>query len=161
MGAYRLLNGNFVELTNDEEVQEIETAIAESPDAVTTHLQDALAKLADRKDPDYRNSIKESVSAVEAICRRIDGSGATLETALKRLQESGKIQLHKALSDGFRKIYGYTGDEDGVRHSIMDDPNIDQEDAMFMLVACSAFVNYLRVKAAKVGINLNASAHAD
>jgi len=34
----------------------------------------------------------------------------------------------------------------------MDEPNLDIEDAKFMLVSCSAFVNYLVVKAQKAGI---------
>ena len=36
----------------------------------------------------------------------------------------------------------------------MDEPNLDQEDAIFMLVSCSAFTNYLIVKADKAGIEL-------
>jgi hypothetical protein len=38
-----------------------------------------LQKLADRENPDYRNSIKESISAVESAAQEITGdTGATL-----------------------------------------------------------------------------------
>jgi len=36
----------------------------------------------------------------------------------------------------------------------MDEPTLDIEDATFMLVSCSAFVNYLVVKAQKAGIKV-------
>ena len=37
---------------------------------------------------------------------------------------------------------------------MMDETNLSQEDARFMLVSCSAFTNYLIVKADKAGIDL-------
>jgi hypothetical protein len=51
-------------------------------------------------------------------------------------------------------MYGYTSDAQGIRHALMDEPNLSFEDAKFMLVSCSAFVNYLIAKAAKAGISL-------
>ena len=51
--------------------------------------------LADRKQPDYRNSIKESISAVEAICALITGQErADLNTALRALAQ--RASLHGA-----------------------------------------------------------------
>ena len=41
---------------------------------------------------------------------------------------------------------------EGMRHALLDEPNLDFEDAKFMLVSCSAFVNYLRSRAAKAGL---------
>ena len=49
-------------------------------------------------------------------------------------------------------IYGYTSDEDGIRHSMLELPKINFEDAKYMLVSCSAFINYLKSKASKAGI---------
>lgn len=46
------------------------------------HLQEALEKLSPSKS-DYRNSIKESISAVECLCREITGE-STLDKALKK-----------------------------------------------------------------------------
>ena len=54
---------------------------------------------------------------------------------------------------GFEKIYGYTSDQDGIRHAILDESKtVEPEDALFMLVSCSAFCNYLQQKAVKAGI---------
>jgi hypothetical protein len=97
--------------------------------------------LADRQNPDYPNSVKESISAVEAITKRITGEN-TLGAGLKKLQTAG-LNIHPALKDGWLKIYGWTSDENGVRHGAIDAATIDQTVAKYMLVSCSAFVSYL------------------
>ena len=48
----------------------------------------------------------------------------------------------------------YTSDAAGIRHALLEDPNLDAEDAKFMLVACSAFINYLWAKAAEANIKV-------
>lgn len=63
--------------------------------------------------------------------------------------------MHSDLKEAFKKLYGYTSDADGIRHALMDESNLDFEDAKFMLVSCSAFTNYLIAKAAKSNIKLN------
>ena len=63
--------------------------------------------------------------------------------------------MHKSLIEGFKKIYGYTSDEGGLRHAItQDSKEIDFDDAKFMLVSCSAFINYIIAKCEKAGIEL-------
>jgi hypothetical protein len=85
--------------------------------------------LSARDSPDYRNSFKESISAVEAACQIITRDPkATLGAAVKKLEDCG-IKLHSA----FR--------------GALDEPTLDSDDARFMLVSCSAFVNYLKTKA--------------
>jgi hypothetical protein len=116
-------------------------------------LYQALTHLSNRQSPDYRNSIKESISAVESLCCIIaKDDKATLSGALKAIGKT--TELHPALKEAFQKLYGYTSDADGIRHKMMEEPNLDFEDAKFMRVSCSGFVNYLIVKASKAGIVL-------
>ena len=155
LSAYRFVNEEIVEITSEEEIAEIEQALQATKSPIKHHLDSALTKLADRKKPDYRNSIKESISAVEAMCKLISGdSKATLGQALKVIEDKGKIKLHAALKDAFKKLYGYTSNAQGIRHSLLDEPTLDFEDAKFMLVSCSGFINYLKIKASKAGISL-------
>ncbi len=66
-----------------------------------------------------------------------------MRDALKAL----KTDLHPALREAFMRLYGYTGDESGIRHELTEGGReIDVADARYMLIACSAFVNYLRSK---------------
>jgi len=60
-----------------------------------------------------------------------------------------KANLHPQLVTGFKALFGYTCDDHGIRHALKDDGQPEAEDAKFMLVTCSAFVNYLTEKAAK------------
>ena len=93
------------------------------------------------KDKDYENSIKESITSVEAMCQIINGSKETLGKALNNL----KIQIHPALKTAYSSIYGYTSDENGTRHANgIGEKNATFSEAKYMLVSCSAFINYLR-----------------
>lgn len=56
------------------------------------------------------------------------------------------------METAFSKMYAYTGDAEGIRHALMEETNLGFEDAKFMLVSCSAFVNYLKAKAARAGM---------
>lgn len=148
VAGYRFVDKKIVQITSEEEIKEIEEATNSTNKwaSVNKHLQTALDMLADRKSPDYRNSIKESISAVEALCIIITGdSTATLGKALAIIER--KHSLHGSLKTAFSAIYGYTSDEGGIRHSLMEDgTSIEFEDAKFILVACSAFINYLKAK---------------
>jgi hypothetical protein len=147
------VDGKITQITSEEEISEIEEALKNAPKPVDIHLKTALDKLSDRKSPDYRNSIKESISAVEAICKQIaSDTKADLEKALKEIEK--KTELHPALKNAFRNLYGYTSDAQGIRHALMEESDLDFEDAKFMLVSCSAFVNYLITKSSKAGIKL-------
>ena len=148
LSAYRFSGKDLIPITSDQELAAIEESrtLSDIFSPVRLHIQTAVDLFSDRTAPDYRNSIKESISAVEAICNIITGSSATtLGQALKELEKKG-IVLHAALKSSFSSLYGYTSDAQGIRHALMDDPTLDFDDAKFMLVSCSGFVNYLAAK---------------
>lgn len=148
--AYRLVDGHIVEITSENEIKAIEEALTTPIDGVKTHLQTALKHLsASQGEPDYRNSIKESISAVECLCRTITGEN-TLGKALDKIEEMGGA-INTTLKVAFEKLYGYTNNHDtGIRHSLMDDSNSPTStEATYMLITCSAFINYLNIKAKK------------
>lgn len=149
--GFRIIKDKIVPITSETEIQELETALENPLNGVKEHLKTALQHFSDRKKPNYRNSIAESIHAVESLCRKITGKN-TLADALKDLEKHG-LKLHSALKEAFIKLYGYTSAEEGLRHSILDgNTKIEKADAHFFLVSCSAFVNYLTVKAEKLGI---------
>lgn len=151
--GYRLLNDKFVNIINHEEIDGISTALDSPYESVSKHINKALLLYSDRKNPDYENSIKESISAVEAVCCIITettGAQATLGNTLKKLEKEGGIIIHGAMKTAFDKLYGYTSDSDGIRHGGIDFTNAPAEDAKYMLVSCSAFVNYLLEKQSKL-----------
>ncbi|WP_372526833.1 hypothetical protein [Piscinibacter sp.] len=52
------------------------------------------------------------------------------------------------MKDGFVKLYGYTSDEQGIRHAMLDEPDLHAADARFFLLSCTSFVNYLKAQLA-------------
>lgn len=153
LSAYRLVDGHFTRIVDDQEIDAVETALTTPLAGVKAHLSKALQHLSDRANPDAANSIKESISAVESLCSAVVGKRATLGDALNKLQSSG-ITLHPALVNGWRAIYGYTSNADGIRHAMQDDSTTDVDDALYFLVTCSTFINLLTTRAAQAGITL-------
>ena len=144
MAGYRFIDNQIAPITSSQEVEALELALSDKQfGGVEQHLARALQLLSDRTNPDYRNSLKESTSAVEALARHVSGNPqAKLGDALKTLEKSGK--LHPSLSGGFSKLYGYTSDASGIRHSMMEESNLTQADAKYFLLSCTSFVNYLK-----------------
>lgn len=152
--GYRFVGRIIARITSEVELGSIDEAMNDRGPAAS-HIEKALALLSDRQSPDYRNSIKESISAVESLCRIVSGdSKATLGEALSTIEKQQKVALHPALRKAFEALYGYTSDEQGIRHSLLNESTLDFDDAKFFLVSCSAFVNYLKAKANKAGINV-------
>ena len=142
--AYRVINYQITPITSEQEIQSIEDALENTHPytGIQQHLNQALKLMSDRQKPDYRNSIKESISAVESICKIVtDDEKATLGQALKIIES--KYGLHEALKKSLSQLYGYTSDADGIRHAMLEESNLSYIDAKFMLVARTNFINYL------------------
>ena len=71
----------------------------------------------------------------------------TLGQLIKKLED--ETALHPALKNAFSNLYGYTSDEAGIRHALMEAKVVSFDDAKFFLVACSAFVNLVDSKIAR------------
>jgi AbiJ N-terminal domain 4 len=146
LSAYRIVNGIVSDITSEQEIEMLEKVLSDEDfPNVNAHLKRALELLSDRKTPDYRNSIKESISAVESIAKEIvKKPDAELGKALAELEKSGKI--HRALKSSYLSLYGYTSGADGIRHALMEEPNLTADDAKFFLLTCTSFINYLKSK---------------
>ncbi len=153
--GYRVLAGVLAPITSAAEMQSVQEAAALPGDrlrGVREHISAAVRLLSQRPHPDYRNSIKESISAVEALAKAITGKDkAMLPEALEALAKVSP--MHPALKQGYVKLYGYTSDAHGIRHALSDeDSSAGFDEAKYMLVGCSAFVNYLASRAEAAGL---------
>lgn len=135
--AYRIVEGLVVPVIDKQEIAEIETALKTSAKGC---LEKSLALFSDRENPDYENSIKESIHAVESIAKEITRK----EKSLNALTQ--ELKLHPNLTNALNELYNWTS-KDGIRHGKSDKPlSVNQDTARFMLVTCSAFVNYVIVR---------------
>ena len=155
LSGYRFISGLLAPISDKIEVEAIEAAIRKA-DAlglvgVKEHIRTAIELLGKKPQPDYRNAIKEAISSVESIAKIISSSNSQgLSGALNQISQ--KTDIHGALKGGFIKLYGYSSDEDGIRHAILEQPSIGFAEAKYMIVSCSAFVNYLIEKANQTGL---------
>lgn len=144
MSAYRFIEGTLVQVTSEEEIAEIENALINTDKfkSINDHLDKSLRLLGDKISPDYHNSIKESISAVEACLRLItNDNNDILSTSIK------KVDLHPAFTEAIIKLYAYASDQSGVRHSHKEGgKEVQLEDARFILIVCSAIINFLKDK---------------
>ncbi len=110
-------------------------------DGARTHLRKATELI---NQGDWPGSIRESIHSVESVARTLaPESASTLAPALKSLEE--RKHIHPALKDAFSKLYGYTSDEEGIRHALLDhsaSPS-GRDEAVFMLGVCASFASYL------------------
>ena len=158
LSGYRFVAGELAPIAGPVEVAAIEGALAITSRGgligAHAHISTALQLLAKRPEPDFRNSIKESISAVEALAKQLGTQKSQgLADALAELGK--KMPIHKGLRSALLSLYGYTSAEGGIRHAMLDEPNLGFDEAKYMAVACSAFVNFLAAKADKAGLLKN------
>jgi hypothetical protein len=148
--GYRFAGGILVRITNPIELGAVERGMGDasvnSIGAATEHLRAAAELMGSRDNPNFRNSVKESISAVEAVVRDLTGEPkATLGDALDDLEPP----LHPALAKGLAAIYGWTSDGGGIRHALAEGSTVKLEDAQLMLSTCAALISYLVAKNAR------------
>ena len=122
--------------------QAIETLRQGGVDGASAHLRQAKEHI---NAEQYGDSIADSIHAVESVARVIDPkSNKMLGPALNSLEKAGLLK-HPALKEAFKKLYGYTNDEQGIRHALLDkgSPDVGLDEAMFMFGACASFAAYL------------------
>lgn len=140
---YRLVDERIVAIGSVEQGESVVRAIndTELHGAVASKQHLVAAGVALREGA-WADSVRESIHAVEAMARRINSDAKTLGDALNKIEASGYV--HGSLKEGFKKLYGYTNDEGGIRHALSDaTAKVDEADALFMLGACASFVSYL------------------
>ena len=156
LSGYRFLKEQLIQITNEAEILEINRAFdnisLNELEGVNSHLLEAFKMISDKKSPDYINSISESVAAVESLCSEISGkNNVPLSDAFCDVKT--KVTMHSPVEQVFNKLFEYVGNIDSIKEGLKAESSIDQEDAIFVLITCSAFVNYLIVKANKIGID--------
>ncbi len=87
---------------------------------------------------DPENSIKESVSAIESVCKVIYPKCSTLGDALKAMKKEKLIS--PMLITVFEKFYVYTNAEPAIRHGSAKMSGVDQMDAELALHLSAAFI---------------------
>jgi hypothetical protein len=150
---YRIVDGSVLcPIGTDQEAAALKRAFLDIERSGLSgsreHLRSAAVELG---AGNFADSVRESIHAVESAVRVLEPSG-DFSKALSKLEQ--KSSIHGALKRGFLALYGFTSDEQGIRHPLLDKeaPAVDEADAMFMIGACSAFLSYLVHKSRTAGL---------
>jgi hypothetical protein len=136
---YKVIDNCVTPLISGEEAEEVKIAIDSKYSGVSKHIKNSLEFYKKRPVADYKNSIKESISAIESLARTVLNKPSGTLGSL-----SQSLNIHPAFKKAIKELYGWTSDEGGVRHSENGKGlKIDESEARFMLVECSALVNYI------------------
>lgn len=143
--GYRIVAGLITDIISDTDKESIEEVLFSDEDVVKSHMRQALSLYSRRPLPDYKNAIKEAISAVEALCRKRTGE-STFGSAYGQIKKTTTI--HPRIQEAIQKVYDYTNQADtGIRHSKVsgDDSLVPgATECLFMLVTCSAIINYIQ-----------------
>ena len=143
--GYRIVAGQVAPIISEMEIVVIDEAsqLPEAYAGAESHIKKAVGLVSDRENPDYSNSIKEAISAVESCGKvYVDGKKATLGDVLNEMRK--KREIHPQLLEAWNNLYAYTNAVPGVRHGKKESEQyVGFDEAKYMLVTCSAIVNYL------------------
>lgn len=147
--AYMLIHdGNrhiFTPQGHPEEDESLKQAFQNTEDfpGARNHLAEGILKLREGK---YCDSIRESIHSLESLGKLVSGKkGATLPKALNEMKRDGFVP--KLILDSLDKLYAYTSNEPGLRHAkINENSSVKYSEAHFMIVTCSAYLNYIIAK---------------
>ena len=142
--AYRFSAEQLVPLINPAEATEVASAADSAIPAVAAHIREARKLLPPNAGANPRDSVRQSICAVEAALRHLSRNpSATLTDGLVAF-EARHGGLHPALRRGLITLCEYAADGEGARHDPLEEAErVSGDHARLMLVACSAFANYL------------------
>ncbi|WP_298353471.1 hypothetical protein [Rhodoblastus sp.] len=150
---FRVVNSDTLcPVASTEEINAVINAVSAAGESqfvgARSHL---LAAAAAATSGAFADSARESIHAVESVARSLSSKGG-LAGALAVLES--KRVIHRAMKTGFSALYGYTSDEEGIRHPLLEDgtADVNEADALFMLGACASFVSYMISRAREAGL---------
>lgn len=150
LSGWTFIGNNLSSISSEEEVKSIEEAISSKGNLKESadHYKKALELFSKKPSPDYKNSIKESCSAVESLLQNITGKESfTLGQCISEMRKNTAFDDEKLLLDALDKIWGFAS-QFGIRHA--NNPNkksnIGFEEAKLCLILSSAVINFFKEK---------------
>lgn len=109
------------------------------------HYEKALQFFRHPSKPDYENSVKEAVCAVEAAAKSLFpiAKSSTLGDFIKWLSNTSDIEVPKALMQTLSGIYGFRNGGDGIAHGGANGGRATVEVAEYILAVCASQIIYL------------------
>ena len=151
---YRMIEGLIIPISDDEEIKTVKETF-ENLDRfhpAKEHLKKALKLLSNRESPDYVNSIKESISALESLANLILGTSGKSLTAIHQ-KLCSELKCPKPIEMQIKLFYDWVSKEEGIRHGkVHEKTTIGQSEAKLIFIQICGLINYLITKLSEKGI---------
>jgi hypothetical protein len=141
--SYRFVDWLLVEVTNTNELKEIEDTKELSKESAN-HFKKAVEFFSERVEPKYDKVIEESIKWIEALLREVIWDHSkTLWEAIKEIKKDWTRKEYQVLWEWLDKLWWFASNN--VRHAGKPDwIEIDFATAKFILVLASSIANYIQ-----------------
>ena len=149
----QLVNGKFIPALSREEAGEVGRALTVPFPEARTHMEKAVSHFRNRERPDYANTVKEAISAVESLVK--EWTGKEIRSGLHQLardeilrrdpQASGEGSGKRdSLVAALENVWGFATKS---RHGLKSgESEPDAAEAGLILAVCASFVNYMTAR---------------
>lgn len=112
---------------------------------VRKHYTKALRFFTQTPEPDYNNSIKEALCALELTIEICTGKNASnnFNQALLELQGNGNEKIPSPIIQSMIKMYAYRGSGKGVSHSAPNGNKVSDLEAELVLNLVASYITYI------------------
>lgn len=141
--GYRFVGDKIVKITNTFEIKSLEESLQTPYDLVNDSIAKAISYISESGRKDYKNSIKESITALEQMANILLGTNSlALSNAISQLAD--KMIVDENLKNAIKNLYKFASDQNGIRHgNNKNNGDVTFDDAKFFLLTCSSIINYL------------------
>lgn len=146
---YRFKNGQFERagrLQTQKSLKRMGAVLSSSSlSIVRQHYIKAVKFFNNIEDPDYKNSIKESLCALELCIELTTGKPASknFTKSIKELEGNGKSQIPPQIAESIIKVFAYRGGGQGVAHAAQNGSKTTKLEAELILNITAAYITYI------------------
>lgn len=149
----QLVDGKFIPALSREEAGEVGRSLTVPFPEARTHMEKAVSHFRNRERPDYANTVKEAISAVESLVK--EWTGKEIRSGLHQLARDEILRRDpQASGEGSGKRDSLVAALENVwrfatksRHGLKSgESEPDSAEAGLILAVCASFVNYMTAR---------------
>lgn len=147
--GYRFQDGVFLRPGRIQTQHNTNRAVAvlsnETLSKAREHFTKAQRYFSSRQEPDFQNSVKEAVCALESAITACSGINVSnnFTRDIKELSGTDVGKVPQPLVAAMSSVYAYRGAASGVSHGNADGLRIDRNEAELILSVVAAFITYI------------------
>lgn len=145
LAGYRYSEGLITPITSPAQIasieQTFETLTTPHFTPVHEHLKKALEFYSNRQKPDYANSVREAVTALESLVKLM---AKTDMVDMGKVKQLLNLENDPKLASSIVSLWGYASEKPGVRHAATDNQKPPTaSEALLVLSTSASLISYL------------------